>query len=347
MRILGLTADRNGCGYYRMHLPLGYLAHQGHDVALCDTWVESPDYDIVVAQRIGVRGEVRRWRELGEHCGRVYELDDDLFNVHPTNQRAYPALSDPQRRRDMARCVALSELVTVSTEPLAEVVGQWNPDVAVLPNHIDAALLEVHRPRRERVTVGWAGGDSHILDLRVVAGQLRRFLDRHPDVDMHFVGTDYSRLLRRQCRYTPFRSPVWTYYQGIDFDIGLAPLAGNVFNRSKSHIRVLEYAALGIPVVASDEPAYRDMVIDGVTGFLIRRDHEWAARLRDLANDHDMRADMGANARRHAAGWTIQRGHHGWQRAYQRLVTIGDDSEDQNEGVGLREPQRAPVARTG
>lgn len=320
MRILGLNSDGQlGCGYYRMQLPLGELAQHGHDVAISDTWVARPDYDVVVAQRIGNTGEVDRWRRLAEHAARVYEIDDDLFNVHPTNQRAYPMLSDPELRRDMARCIAMSDLVTVSTQPLAEVVGQFNPNVAVLPNHIDAALLEHQRPRRERVTIGWAGGDSHILDLRIAAGQLRRFLDRNPGVDMHFIGADYSRLVRRACRHTPFRSPVWNYYRAIDFDIGLAPLASNIFNRSKSHIRCLEYAALGIPVIASDEPAYRDIVIDGVTGFLIGRDHQWQTRLRDLANDEAMRTEMGAKAREHAASWAIQDGYRLWERAYQQL----------------------------
>jgi glycosyltransferase involved in cell wall biosynthesis len=321
VRVLGLSPDgQNGCGYYRMLLPLGELARHGHDVTVWGTWVEQPDYDIVVAQRIGAVHEVQRWRALAEHCHRVYEVDDDLFNVHPTNLRAYPMLSDPVLRREMARCIALSDLVTVSTEPLAEVVGQFNSNVTVLPNHIDAALLELQRPRREHVTVGWSGGDSHLLDLQIMTGQLRRFLDRNPAVDMHFVGTDYSRLVRRPCRYTPFQAGVWSYYQVIDFDVGLAPLASNVFNRSKSHIRCLEYAALGIPVIASDVPAYRDIVIDGVTGFLVRRDHEWQTRLRELACDEAMRAELGAKAREHAGAWVMQDGHRLWEQAYQRLL---------------------------
>jgi glycosyltransferase involved in cell wall biosynthesis len=321
VRVLGLNSDGQlGCGYYRMLLPLGELARRGHDVAVSDTWVRQPDYDIAVAQRIGKRGEVQRWRALAEHCHLVYEVDDDLFHVDPTNLRAYPMLSDPALRRDMARCIALSDLVTVSTQRLAEVVGQFNRNVAVLPNHIDAAMLELQRPRRDRVTVGWSGGDSHLLDLQVAAGQLRRFLDRHPEVDVHFVGTDYSRLVRRACRYTPFQAGVWNYYQVIDFDIGLAPLASNVFNRSKSHIRCLEYAALGVPVIASDEPAYRDIVVDGVTGFLVRRDHEWQTRLRALACDESMRAEMGTKAREHAAAWVIQDGYRMWEQAYRRLL---------------------------
>lgn len=327
MRVLGLNADGvAGCGYYRMLLPLGELGRHGHRVEICDSWDDERlkrlvDFDVMVGQRLGEPGEFDVWNAIAAHCRIVYEVDDNLFDVDPTNLRAYPKLSNPTLRRDMARCVAMADLVTVSTEPLVEVLGQYNPNVVVLPNHVDAALLELERPRRERLTIGWSGGDSHILDLQVVAPHLRRFLAQNPNVDMHFVGTDYSRLVRRECRFTPFQYGVWNYYPNLDFDIGLAPLAGNVFNRSKSHIRVLEYAALGIPVIASDCPAYADTVIDGVTGFLVRYDHEWQARLRDLTNDEAMRAEMGVKAREHAASWAIQDGWRLWQDAYERTLT--------------------------
>jgi glycosyltransferase involved in cell wall biosynthesis len=92
------------------------------------------------------------------------------------------------------------------------------------------------------------------------------------------------------------------------------------FNRSKSHIKALEYAALGIPVIASDEAPYRDFVVDGVTGFLVRHDHEWALRLRDLVNDAAMRESMGAKAREHARQFSIKEGWKLWEQAYRTLI---------------------------
>lgn len=316
-----------GCGYYRILQPLGEIARHGHHVNIIDLWtderVTNPDHDVFVAQRLGdpASDEFTRWSALAAHGALVYEVDDDMFAVHQSHPRAYPIVSNPELRRDMARCIAVSDLVTVSTEPLAETVGKWHPNVVVLPNHIDAALLEQQRPRRERLTVGWSGGDSHLIDLQLVAPQLRRCLDRNPHIDMHFIGVDYSKLVKRTCRFTPFQLGVWNYYPNIDFDIGLSPLAPVAFNRSKSHIRCLEYAALGIPVIASDEPAYRDFVVDGVTGFLVRYDHEWGQRLWELVNDEAMRDEMGAKAKVHAAQWTIQDGWRRWEDAYRKALT--------------------------
>jgi len=188
------------------------------------------------------------------------------------------------------------------------------------PNQVHGDMLYIDRRRRERLTVGWAGGMSHLNDWMEAATPLAGVLAANPDVDMHFVGIDYSPLLKRECRYTPWKPDVWEYYQGIDFDIGLAPLADTPFNSCKSHIKVLEYMALGIPVIASDAPAYRDLVVDGVTGFLVRNEAEWESRLTELIHDEAMRDEMGAKGREVAAGWTIQQGWRRWRDAYEQVT---------------------------
>ena len=139
------------------------------------------------------------------------------------------------------------------------------------------------------------------------------------------MGTDYRPTIRHErTAFTPWvniTKDAPGFYQAIDWDIGLAPLdpAGQ-FNRSKSHIKALEYAARGIPVLASDVEPYRDFVIDGVTGFLIRYDHEWLKRLEELATDEGLRERMGAAAREHARKFTIEERWRDWETAYGKVL---------------------------
>ena len=108
---------------------------------------------------------------------------------------------------------------------------------------------------------------------------------------------------------------------GAAFDEAVAPLdpAGK-FNRCKSFLRALEYAARGIPVVASACEAYSGFVEHGVTGFLVRYDHEWGRYLRDLVNDEGMRAEMGAAAKKLAATWTIQQRYTAWEQCDREVM---------------------------
>lgn len=276
--------------------------------------------DVFVAQRpVGPVG-MRVWDALEGVTARVYEVDDDLLAADPS---ALPHLTDERVRDSIRYMLERSEMVTVSTPYLAEVASAFNPRVRVLPNCVNGDLLDLNRRRgREgKVTVGWAGGQSHLPDWAHAADWVRPVLQRHAGtVDMHFVGADYSPLLHHPCLWTGWDDDIWSYYRAIDFDIGIAPLGPIEFNRSKSHLKALEYAALGIPVVATDMEPYRDLVIDGVTGYLVSSPEEWDKRLTELINDEAAREEMGAAARMRARDFTIQGNWRLWESAYEEAA---------------------------
>lgn len=319
MRIFGFH-DNSACGYYRITLPFDALAAHGWDIQTACGWDPRAldGYDVVVGQRVGKPEALSLWRKLYARTRLVYETDDDFWSIDETNYRAL-AEHTPSLLDAAGEAIRMAHLASVSTGPLADVVGQFGTPTVVLPNHIDGRLLGVERPRRDRVVVGWAGGDSHLKDWRIAGPQLKRFLTRTPEVEYHGIGTPFHLQHGIPGRHTGWQD-VWGYYGSIDFDIGLAPLAPLVFNQSKSHIKALEYAALGIPVIASDEAPYRDFVVHGETGYLVRRDHEWSTYLRALVEDQALREAMGKRAREVAAEWTIQRGWPQWAAAYEQLL---------------------------
>ena len=335
MRLYGLSADNGGCGFYRVQLPLAMLAANGHQVRgmtqppgripFPRLLLRSQPVDLCVGQRIVSPHLLPLWHRIGQHARLVLDLDDDLFHIPPDNARAYAIYIKRDVQANLREAIRAADLVTVSTEPLVRaVVDECGVDparIVVLPNQAAPSMLAVDRPRRDRVTVGWAGGTSHEPDIALVAPHLHRFLAEHPAVDLHVIGHDWRELRGPTTRVTPWSRSIPDYWQSIDFDIALAPLAHSIFAMGKSALKVIEYGALGIPCLASDEAPYRDTVVDGVTGFLIRRPTDWDARLRELVNDAAMREQMGAAAKAHisehhnmADGWRA------WERAYQAIA---------------------------
>jgi glycosyltransferase involved in cell wall biosynthesis len=326
MRIWGWASDHGGCGQYRLGLPMWALNASGHEAsAFSRLNTDLPDdLDVLVGQRICAPSSTRFWLDLAADPGRrttlVYEIDDDLWNIHGTNTAAL-ALRRPEVLANVEACLAAADAVTVTNEHLAAIVAKYNPNVHVLPNCVDATWLTHERPRAERVTVGWAGGSSHANDFASVRSELRAFLRRNPEVDAHFIGANHGPTVGRpDARHSGWKANLVEYLYTIDFDLGIAPLAAHVFNRSKSDLKVLEYATLGIPVVASDYGPYSSSVQHGVTGLLVKYPHEWGKYLRLLVNDDAMRAQMGENARRWAATRTIQANVWRWEAAYTNAV---------------------------
>lgn len=276
----------------------------------------------LIGQRICLPGPTEMWQDLARRSRRprlVFEIDDNLWDVEYRSERARVFFGDPQVRKNLDRNIRVADAVTVTTESLADLVRPLNSNVHVIPNYLPAWLLSHARPRREgRVVIGWGGSSTHRADWQECGQQVRRYLDRAPaSVEFHGMGADYAtefRLPRGRVRMSAWTDSVPDYWRAIDYDVMLAPLRAHPFNRSKSNLRVLEAAMLGIPVVASDYGPYADFVQHGVTGLLVRSTHEWGKHLRALVEDTAMREEMGANARKAAADWTIEDNVGQWEK---------------------------------
>ena len=140
-----------------------------------------PDWDpgIFVGQRFDQPAAIPMWQTLKGHYGLVYELDDDPFSVDPVNWLAHPTFAKEEALDTMRQCAAIADVVTVTTAPLAEVItresGQRN--IVVINNYIPQALLSAERPHHEMLTIGWAGGVSHMRDMAMIAQTWRDVTD--------------------------------------------------------------------------------------------------------------------------------------------------------------------------
>lgn len=328
LRVLGMPVNPDGTGYYRMWQPFHAMQRAGMSGVVIPppgrhlfipTAREVGEFQVVVQQRPGGQAVVDAWEwwSAKTDTALVFETDDLIIDA----DTSLPHWQDDEIRRTVIRCLDLAHLITVSTEPLADALAVHCRDgydrIRVIPNRIHADLLNLTAqrdhpftatgPGRDQVTIGWAGGATHVRDVAMIQDPLRQVL-RDQTLGMHWMGDDLSSLvdIGPRSRFTPWQPDVWDYLRAVDFDIGVIPLTRSPFNDCRSPIRAMEWGGLGIPVVASDVPAYRQYVEHGVTGFLAGTPADWREYLGQLVNDPDLRAEMGKAARAKASEWTIQ-----------------------------------------
>lgn len=324
----------SGCGFYRICLPFDELKRHGHHMTYAAGKPNVPDgCDVIVGQRFDNPDVLRFWRRLRMKGRLVYEIDDDIWNVPRANYMAFRTYSWDHSRDAVETAAGIADIVTVTTEPLAERLRKFNPEVRVVPNVIPGALLDwKHDPPgtvkvagkdARQVRIGWRGGGSHALDVQVIATPVRNVLRKNPQARLHIIGTDFRPTIGVDADFTnwvPVGADLDYYRTLTGIDIGLAPLYGIEFDRSKSAIAAMEYAAFGIPTIASYSEAYRDFIADGKTGYLIRRKSDWAKRIAELVNDHEAREAMGAAAKERVAAWTVESGQATWLKVYKELA---------------------------
>jgi glycosyltransferase involved in cell wall biosynthesis len=90
-------------------------------------------------------------------------------------------------------------------------------------------------------------------------------------------------------------------------DIGLVPSLPEPYMRFSLSTKLLEYAAMGLPIIASDLATFRAHFDADAIRFVPGGDRvALAAAIRELAADPDAAARLGAAARRQAAGYAWQ-----------------------------------------
>ncbi len=331
MKIFGWAADNTGPAFYRLRVPLNALAqHGGHEV-LVDTTM--PDWaleeaDVIVGQRVCQPGSAKRWKRLADGVyGRrplmVFEIDDDLWDIDPSNTPAWNFfMREPGVLDRLTESVRLADVVTVSTEPLADVVRKINPNVAVLPNMLPAPAFTagirnaLADPGNGGVRIGWGGGVSHELDMAEAVGALAQHFRRRPQDTFVNMGTLFPSVIksvRESLEVMDWTTSMTEHYTRLaTLDIGIAPLRPSVFNRSKSDIKVLEYGAAGVAPIASDHGPYS--IAEGAVK--VRMQHEWGKQLAYYASNHEARSHLAALAEQVARGRRIVDHWQSWEAVY-------------------------------
>jgi glycosyltransferase involved in cell wall biosynthesis len=292
MKIGMFPLGNGGVAYYRMLLPMkklcerygaspqiypgtglnGYSAEQAEFVyGMSDTC------DIIFMQRQFGRpweDAIRYWQSQGKKV--VYDLDDVYERIPILNLRPeYHIMNNRETLRSVARIINKVDAVTVSTKPLQRWVEglKNNPlqrgNIHHLKNTLDFSMWPVpdfqsHIGKKPFV-VGYAGSESHKIDLSELGGSLNMVKNKYGDQVMFgFFGFMLPEFwsLQPQVAFkvgTSFQDYPATL-ASLGFDIGLAPLKDCFFNTYKSELRILEYAALGIPTIASNIEPYAAMV---------------------------------------------------------------------------------------
>lgn len=93
--------------------------------------------------------------------------------------------------------------------------------------------------------------------------------------------------------------------------VGIAPAPRNVFADGKCGFKVVQYAAHGLAVVATDTPTHRFLLREQAV--LATTDEEWRAALREMLSDEGRRTEIAmANWRRARAALDVEVGADRW-----------------------------------
>jgi len=352
MKVLVLTeAPDHPCYRYRIEAFAWALAERGlyleavplgRGLGRLRTLWDARRADVVILQRkLLPLGQLvllrRRARRL------VYDFDDALWQRDSYSPKGPESWSRAGR---FWATVYAADAVVAGNDYLAGAARAYAPPerVHVVPTCVDPGRYRPagHVRRGAAARLVWIGQGSTLPSLRAAEAQFSAAAERVPGLGLRLI-------CDRSIELGPLRvepCPWSTATEADDLagaDVGVSWLPDDTWSPGKCGLRVLQFMAAGLPVVANPVGINRRMVIDGRTGFLAESPGQWADAVARLAADPALRRRMGVAGRRLVeAHYSVAR----WAPELAALLECGDSSPLSSGSSNSTSSSRPPLHET-
>lgn len=354
MKVYYVSSGHAGCYLVRCLLPLVSNGWDGDQTAMTpktktqENKAEAAKHsEIVVFHRASDPKRLELARILKNELGKKIVFDnDDTFRDENVKLNEFINKERLKRGIDnlnkyMDAFVTEADLVTCSTEFLAEEYRKLNKNVKVLPNCIDPFYFdEPQRNETDVVRIGITGSIGVSTDIDIAAPIINHYMKDKRVKIVYFClpSNRYDKLVgetyTEEYKFLDSIDVEWHPYVDIDkyydklnslkLDIMIIPRADNYFNRCKSNLKFLEASMFEIPVIAQGFPdgksPYQVNPKDAEHMVIVNDNKDWIPEIEKLIADKDKRREMGRKAREYVLeNYDIEKNAYKWVDAYKTL----------------------------
>lgn len=237
--------------------------------------------------------------------------------------------------------IKIADLVTCSTEYLANEYRKINDNVLVLPNYIDPFYFpEPKRNENDIIRVGITGSLGITADIEVLKPIINHYKDdkrvkfvlfsmppaKDDKITRELYNEEYNFWESVDIEWQPF-VPAEEYYETLNdlkIDIAIIPRADNYFNRCKSNLKFIENSMLEIPCIcqsfSTGDSPYQVNKEDTEHLILAETTQDFINEMEKLIENKELRRDIGKKAREYVEeNYSIEKHAHKWEDAYKNL----------------------------
>ncbi|MFM2358281.1 MAG: hypothetical protein RLY16_274 [Bacteroidota bacterium] len=226
----------------------------------------------------------------------IFDFDDAIWMPHISDSNSlFLALKNVNKVRSLC---AWAYKVSCGNDFLRNYALKYNANVVYSPTCVDTEnrhnILANHDVKR--VTIGWTGSFSTLKYLNILEPVLQKLQEKY-DFDIKIICNQAPSLHLKNLTYIP-----WTAQNEVAelsaCQIGLMPLTNDEWSEGKCGFKLIQYLSLEIPAVSSRVGVNKQIIQEGVNGYLCNTEEEWYNAIETLLNDVELRKKMGDAGRK-------------------------------------------------
>lgn len=292
-KYLNFLADRSGCAGWRVIWPELHInmSNLGESTSITKMILEKrwyQDLKVIKVQRQASTDQkefLKFLKSIQPECGfkLMYEVDDVVFREEIPDFNSYKhAFDTDEIRQNCVDMINMVDEVTVTCKYMRDLfiekTGQKN--ISVIPNFPPEWWIGNHynyrkitdgfEKNKKKPRILYSGSGAH-FDVKNATGQqddfshvLKFVIDNRHKYQFIFIGAYppplHPYIQNKEIEFHPWQTLMNypKFIASLNPQLLLAPLMDIPFNRSKSDIKYIEGACLGIPCMCQDMETYKD-----------------------------------------------------------------------------------------
>ncbi len=231
----------------------------------------------------------------------IFDLDDAIYENHATVKPSPFGLDNlffKLRKNNLIKTLRSAKTVTVTVPYLAEYVKKYNENVHVITGPINCSVYRpVPKKDSNKTVIGWIGSPVTAKYVRDILPAFAELEKKYSYIEFHIVGSKPFESDDLNIRFFD-----WSEEKEIgllsQFDIGIMPLTDDKWSKGKGGLKILQYFAMGIPVVCSPVGINEELVTDGINGYHANTSDEWTDKLAKLIENKSLGEKFGEAGRK-------------------------------------------------
>ncbi len=265
-------------------------------------------YDIILVTASSNLSKWLAYKKQHPETRFIFEMTDSLIFYYDTFTTLFKGIGRFMLRKEktlyinykelLIKWLTIADVVICSSAELKKVIEKWNNNIFIsldyFQNEIKFAKQDYNIEGKMKLV--WEGQSvvfPHLLYFKDVFKAVSSFCELHIITDEKFpsygglINKDVAQIIDKLPINTTFHK--WELYNNYrelsQFDCGIIPLnKKNTLAWHKPANKLISFWFTGLPTIASDTPAYTEMMDDAGEEFYCSNTNSWIAKIKEIKN---------------------------------------------------------------
>ena len=229
----------------------------------------------------------------------IVDYDDAVWHNYDSNRFRFIRYLLSNKHK---KIIGYAEKVVVGNDYLAQYALKFHPKkkVTIIPTALSSNRYASDKlSRADNATdIVWIGSPSTSKYIIEIDSELKKITDRY-NVVVRLIGFDSYLADQLSCKNLVIEWNEFTELTELSKGcLGIMPLVDRPFERGKCGFKLIQYMALGLPILGSPIGVNDSIIIDNVNGYKCSTASDWSEKIEYLILNPELRQTLGERGRK-------------------------------------------------